>query len=95
MRTINKDKFEENAVFLIFFEKRGITVGGHSRHAGMAFINHWIPACAGMTTKREKVDCQPDNPFAIPDRCLTSAPAFIYGQEALSTARGHAYRDVG
>ena len=22
---------------------------GHSRHAGMACINHWIPACAGMT----------------------------------------------
>ena len=68
---------------------------GHSRHAGMNYINHWIPACAGMTTKREKVDCQPDNPSAIPDRCLTSAPAVIYGQEALYAARGHACKDTG
>ena len=22
----------------------------HSRYAGMACVNHWIPACAGMTT---------------------------------------------
>ena len=24
---------------------------GHSRYAGMAFIPHWIPACAGMTAR--------------------------------------------
>ena len=24
---------------------------GHSRYAGMACLNHWIPACAGMTAR--------------------------------------------
>ena len=27
----------------------GCRVCSHSRYAGMAFLNHWIPACAGMT----------------------------------------------
>ena len=39
----------------------------------MYYINHWIPACAGMTARREKVGCYPDNPSVIPDKCLTSA----------------------
>ena len=37
----------------------------------------WIPACAGMTTSREKAGCHPDNPFAMPDQCLTPARAVI------------------
>ena len=37
----------------------------------------WIPACAGMTTKREQVGCQPDRPFAMPDKCLTATPFVI------------------
>ena len=38
------------------------------------------PACcrqAGMTTRRERTGCYPDNPFAIPDKRLTAAPAVI------------------
>ena len=26
----------------------------------------WIPACAGMTTRREQAGCHPDSPFAMP-----------------------------
>ena len=29
---------------------QGQPMRGHSRFAGMHDINHWIPACAGMTT---------------------------------------------
>ena len=32
------------------------------------------------------MDCHSGSPFAMPDKCLTSAPAVIYG---------HAYRDIG
>ena len=38
----------------------------------MACLNHWIPACAGMTTSREKVGCHPHNSSAIPEKCLTA-----------------------
>ena len=38
------------------------------------------------------MDYHSDNPFAIPDKCLTSAPAVIYGQEVLYAARGQEAR---
>ena len=40
-------------------------------------------ACAGMTTGREQVDCHFSNPFAIPDKCLTSAPTVIPAQAGI------------
>ena len=30
---------------------QGYIISGHARLAGMACINHWIPACAGMTAE--------------------------------------------
>ena len=38
------------------------------------------------------MDYHSDNLFAIPDKCLTSAPAVIYGQEVLYAARGQEAR---
>ena len=32
--------------------------GGHFRQAGMACLNHWIPACAGMTAEVDSSLCQ-------------------------------------
>ena len=32
--------------------------GGHSRKAGMACLNHWIPAFAGMTAGVDSSLCQ-------------------------------------
>ena len=37
----------------------------------------WIPAFAGMTTKRKQAACHPDSPFAMPDKCLNAAPAVM------------------
>ena len=34
------------------------------------------------------MDYHSDNSSAMPDKCLTSAPAVIYGQEVLYAARG-------
>ena len=53
--------------------------------------------------KREQVGCQPDSPFAMPDKCLTAVlfvipvkarnhPLVIYGQEVLYAARGQEAR---
>ena len=39
---------------------------GHSRQAGMDCLNHWIPACAGMTTEVScplPLSCPPPLPF--------------------------------
>ena len=55
--------------------------------AGMAYSNHWIPAFAGMTTRREKVGCYPDSPFAMPDKFLTSAPFVIPAQAGIQWFR--------
>ena len=61
-------------------------------HAGLP---SWIPAFAGMTTRREQVGCHLDSPSAMPTECLTVAPSVIYGQEVLYAARGHACMDAG
>ena len=38
------------------------------------------------------MDYYSDNPFAMLDKCLTSAPSVIYGQEVLYAARGQEAR---
>ena len=59
-------------------------------YASMYYVNHWIPrrpvpdaalppafmqgAFAGMTTRREQVDCHSGNPFAIPDKLPDFSP---------------------
>ena len=51
--------------------------------AGMAYSNHWIPAFAGMTTRRKQLDRHPDSPFAMFDTFLTSAPSVIPAQAGI------------
>ena len=60
----------------------GITHGCHSRLAGMYAINHWIPACAGMTGgglesgmgQEWQRGCQDGNPTALSSSSFRRRP---------------------
>ena len=54
----------------------------------MSHINHWIPACAGMTEESEQVFCQSDNPSAIPADYLTPAPSSFMDRKSCMRREG-------
>ena len=55
--------------------------GCHSRYAGMARFNHWIPACAGMTVglksgirQEWQKDCRDGNPLFLSSSSFRRRP---------------------
>ena len=49
----------------------------------MAYINHWIPACAGVTTGVGMGLSPFRYPFAIPDKIADAAPTVIPAQAGI------------
>ena len=68
----------------------------HSRYAGMDCLNHWIPACAGMTVGQELVYRHPDrNPPSFMDTLAGACSREWQGRDSKGSAlMAHALKAV-